>query len=179
MGWITVRNCLSLVKDKVIDVVANRYNVCWWGQWWKHWDCQYEIVQGFWSTCSTKGVANPIGIRWVDQKWKGWTLQKLYSCIHSICVRAKAEEEEGSYEDHLCDRTTSEMRVLSSRIQIGWFSTKREYNKHTYEAFKTITSLKITLLHFSLKITRWEAKGASKGRTYLWKCFVGDVAKRQ
>jgi hypothetical protein len=28
-SWITVRNCLLSMKDKVADVVADRRNVCW------------------------------------------------------------------------------------------------------------------------------------------------------
>jgi hypothetical protein len=64
-------------------------------------ESEYEIVQGVWSTCPAKGVANPTGIRWVGRKWKGWTLQKLYSSIRSISERAKVEGEEASYEDHI------------------------------------------------------------------------------
>jgi hypothetical protein len=50
--------------------------------------------------------------------------------------------------------TTSEMRWLSSKMQIEWFSTKRECSKHIYEAFKIIILLITKLLHFSLKIIR-------------------------
>jgi hypothetical protein len=57
-----------------------------------------------------------------------------------------------------CDRTTSKMRGPSYRIQIRWFSMKREYNKHTYEAYKIKITLKIKLLHFSLKITRLRSR---------------------
>jgi hypothetical protein len=39
---------------------------------------------------------------------------------------------------------------------------KREYSKHTYEAFKPIISLKIKLLHFSLKITRLRSRRCFK-----------------
>jgi hypothetical protein len=51
------------------------------------------------------------------------------------------------------DRTTSEMRV--SLPGFGSGDSRRSENacKHTYEAFKNIISLKIKLLHFSLKIT--------------------------
>jgi hypothetical protein len=70
---ITVRNCLLSTKDKVTDDVVDRHNECWWGQWWRlihgH-DSEYEIVNGLWSSCPTKGVANPTGIRWVNRKWK-------------------------------------------------------------------------------------------------------------
>jgi hypothetical protein len=69
--WIIVRNRLSSTKDKVADVVVDRRNECWWGQWWRltlgH-DSQYEIVQGLWSSCPVKGVSNPTRIRWVDKK---------------------------------------------------------------------------------------------------------------
>jgi hypothetical protein len=34
-SWITIRNYLSPTKDKVADDVADRRNVCWWGQWWR------------------------------------------------------------------------------------------------------------------------------------------------
>jgi hypothetical protein len=61
------------------------------------------------------------------------------------------------------------MRDPSSRIQIGWFSMKRECNKHTYEAFKTMVSLKIKLLHFSLRITRLRSRRCFKRWTYLQK----------
>jgi hypothetical protein len=65
-----------------------------------------------------------------------------------------------------CDRTTSEIRGLSSRIQIGWFSTKREYSKHTYKAKKTMISLKIKLLQLSFKVYKIEKqKNASKDET--------------
>jgi hypothetical protein len=60
------------------------------------------------------------------------------------------------------ERTTSEMRGPSFRIQIRWFSTKRECSKHTYETLKTIISLTIKLLQFSLKITRLRRRGCFK-----------------
>jgi hypothetical protein len=57
-----------------------------------------------------------------------------------------------------CDRTTLEMRGPSWRIQIRRFLMKREHIKHTYKVFKTIISLKIKLLLFSLKITRMRSR---------------------
>jgi hypothetical protein len=102
-GWITVRNCLSSMKNKVADGMADKHNECWWGQWQRltpgH-ASEYEIVQGLWSSCLAKDVAKPVGIWWVDKKWKGWTLQKLYSSTRSISVRTEAEGDECSYEDH-------------------------------------------------------------------------------
>jgi hypothetical protein len=50
----------------------------------------------------------------------------------------------------------------SSRIQIGWFSMKREYSKHTYEAYKLRILLKVKLLHISLKITRLRSRRCFK-----------------
>jgi hypothetical protein len=58
----------------------------------------------------------------------------------------------------MCDRTTSEMQGPSSRIQIGWFSMNQECIKHTYKAYKIRISLKIKLLHVSLKITRMRSR---------------------
>jgi hypothetical protein len=53
-----------------------------------------------------------------------------------------------------CDRTTSEMRVRLPRSGSGDSRRSENACKHTYEAFKTIISLTIKLLHFSLKIIR-------------------------
>jgi hypothetical protein len=68
-GWITVRNYLSSMNDKVTDVVVDRRNECWWGQWRRltlgH-ESEYKIVKGLWPSCLAKGVANLVGIRWVD-----------------------------------------------------------------------------------------------------------------
>jgi hypothetical protein len=104
IGWITVRNCLSSMKEKVVDDMADKHNECWWSQWRRlthgH-NSEYEIVQGLWSNWLAKGVINPVRIQWVDWKWKWGTLQKLYSSICSISGRAEAEGEEGSYKDHL------------------------------------------------------------------------------
>jgi hypothetical protein len=95
-GRIVVRNCLSSMKDKVADVVGDKRNECWWGQWWMltlgH-ESEYDIVCGLWSSSPAKGVANPAGIQWVEQKWKGQTLQKLYSSIRSISRSAEVEGE--------------------------------------------------------------------------------------
>jgi hypothetical protein len=57
-----------------------------------------------------------------------------------------------------CDRTTSEMRGPSSRIWIGWFSMKREFMQTHIWSIQSIISLKIKLLHFSLKITRMRSR---------------------
>jgi hypothetical protein len=72
------------MNDKVADVMADRCNGCWWGQWRSltlgH-ESEYEIIRGLWSSFPAKDVANPAGIRWVDRKWKRWTLQKLCSSV--------------------------------------------------------------------------------------------------
>jgi hypothetical protein len=60
------------------------------------------------------------------------------------------------------------MRGPSFRIQIRWSLMKRECNKHTYKAFRTIISLKIKLLHFSLKITTLRNRRCFK----RWNIFV-------
>jgi hypothetical protein len=115
IDWITVRNYLLLTKAKVAGDVADRRIECWWGQWWRHTlghDSEYEIVQGLWYSCLAKGVAKPAGIRWVDQKWKGQTLQKLYSSLRSISGRAKAEWEEGRYEDHLSSWRSNKSKLV-------------------------------------------------------------------
>jgi hypothetical protein len=61
----------------------------------------------------------------------------------------------------LCDRTTSEMRGLSSRIQIERFSMKRECSKHTYEAYKIRISLKKVITHW-FKVYKIEKKVLQK-----------------
>jgi hypothetical protein len=53
-----------------------------------------------------------------------------------------------------CDKTTSEMRVRLPGSGLGDFRRSDNARKHTYEAFKTIISFRIKLLHFGLKITR-------------------------
>jgi hypothetical protein len=67
------------------------------------------------------------------------------------------------------------MRGPSSRIQIGWFSMKREYSKHTYEAFKIIISLEIKLLYFSLKITRMRSRRCFKRKNMFAKAFHSTI----
>jgi hypothetical protein len=74
-----------------------------------------------------------------------------------------------------CDRTTSEMRGSSYRIQIGWFSTKQECSKHMYEAFKTIILLTIKLLHFSLKITRLRSRRCFKRKNKFVEAFNSTI----
>jgi hypothetical protein len=60
--------------------------------------------------------------------------------------------------DQACDRTPSEMRGPSSRIQIGWLSMKRECMQTYIRSIQTIISLKIKWLHFSLKIIRMRSR---------------------
>jgi hypothetical protein len=70
-GWITVRNCLSSTKDKVANIVTDKQNECWWGQWWRltlEHESEYEIVQGLWSSCPANYVANP-GKAWGPCEW--------------------------------------------------------------------------------------------------------------
>jgi hypothetical protein len=72
----------------------------------------------------------------------------LEFALSSFSVASKEQYES------ICDRTTSEMRVRLLSSGSGDSQQSKNACKHTYEAFKTIISLKIKLLHFSLKITR-------------------------
>jgi hypothetical protein len=129
------------MKDKVADIMADRLNECWWGQWRRltlgH-ESEYEIVQGLWSSCLAKGVTNLVGIWWVNQKWKGWTLQKLYSSIRLISGRAEAEGEEASYEDHIsCWRRYKSKLVKIWRNQDTPFATNKDLSEEDWSRFVT------------------------------------------
>jgi hypothetical protein len=63
------------------------------------------------------------------------------------------------------------MRSSSSRIQIGWFSMKRECSKHTYGAYKIRISLKTKLIHFSLKIIRLRSRWCFKRYNIFMEAF--------
>jgi hypothetical protein len=74
------------------------------------------------------------------------------------------------YLEH-CDRTTSEMRSPSSRIQIWWFSTKQKCMQTLIRSIGNHNFIEIKLLHFSLKITRMTSRRCFKRYIMFVKAF--------
>ncbi len=74
-----------------------------------------------------------------------------------------------------CDRTTSKMTGLSPKIISGDSRRSENACKHTYEAFKTIISLKIKLLHFILKISMIRSRRFFKRQNIFTEAFHSTI----
>jgi hypothetical protein len=118
------------------------------------WHCWWSSTHG-WCRCCYLWNSQILGTILVPSEEPGWSASRdpsgtgpsrhQSSRMWGACCSLPSSQRACGLH---CYRTTSEMRGLSSGIQIRWFSTKWGCSKHTYKAFKTIISLKIKLLHF-------------------------------
>jgi hypothetical protein len=74
-----------------------------------------------------------------------------------------------------CDRTTSKMRDPPSKIQIGWFSTKRECMQTYIRSIQNHNFIENKLLHFSLKITRMRSRRCFKRENMFVEAFHSTI----